>query len=412
SLYSTYEYIIYNLDKPLNYGDTMTLAFKQVLEAKGFDVKGNETEVVYNGTFIDNTALPGFGYQKKYEIQDEDLRLKFDLGPRIEKADRNEQQAVQFARSGSDSKGLLLDVIISTEAPQTALTSGELIGHWHENDRNYFHYQTDQKIIHFYPFLSANYEVFRDSSQPPSSQNMVNLEIFHHKGHEYNLDRMMEAMKMSLDYYGRHFSPYPYKHLRIAEFPRYNDFAQSLPGIIPFSESLGFIMHIQDQKDVDMAFYITAHEVAHQWWGMQLEAAHVKGQNMILETLSQYAAMMVFKSKYSNQKMQQFLNLQKDAYKKSKLKLKTTDPPLALVESQSHIYYNKGALAMYEWMECIGEKNVNKALSNFLCDWHSFGGAKSKDRYATTLDLLQYFRAVTPDDQHYLIGDLFECGEE
>ena len=122
--------------------------------------------------------------------------------------------------------------------------------------------------------------------------------------------------------------------------------------------------------------------------------------------------MMFFKSKYSNQKMQQFLNLQKDAYKKVKLKSKTTEPPLALVESQSHIYYNKGALAMYEWMECIGEKNVNKALSNFLFDWHSFGGGKSKDRYATTLDLLQYFRAVTPDDQHYLIGDLFECGEE
>ncbi|MBK8389309.1 MAG: hypothetical protein IPL23_08530 [Saprospiraceae bacterium] len=38
-----------------------------------------------------------------------------------------------------------LDVIISTEAPQTALTSGELIGHWNESGRNYFHYQTDQK---------------------------------------------------------------------------------------------------------------------------------------------------------------------------------------------------------------------------------------------------------------------------
>ncbi len=67
---------------------------------------------------------------------------------------------------------------------------------------------------------------------------------------------------------------------------------------------------------------------------------------------------------------------------------------------------------LYEWMECIGEENVNKALSNFLCDWPSFSGAKSKERYATTLDLLQYFKAVTPDDQHYLIGDLFECGEE
>ena len=37
-----------------------------------------------------------------------------------------------------------------------------------------------------------------------------------------------------------------------------------------------FVMDIDDEKDVDMAFYITAHEVAHQWWGSQLEAANVQ----------------------------------------------------------------------------------------------------------------------------------------
>jgi aminopeptidase N len=192
------------------------------------------------------------------------------------------------------------------------------------------------------------------------------------------------------------------------EFPRYRTFAQSLPGIIPFSEAIGFVMDIDDEKDVDMAFYITAHEVAHQWWGLQLEAANVQGQNMILETLAQYSAMMVLKEKCPDEKIQQFLKLQLDEYQKANLKLKRDEAPLALVENESHIYYNKGAINMYELQKHIGEENVNLALRNFLKDWHSFNNPKKPKRYSTTLDLIQYFREVTPDSVQYVITDLFE----
>ncbi|MDT4848493.1 Peptidase family M1 domain protein [compost metagenome] len=213
---------------------------------------------------------------------------------------------------------------------------------------------------------------------------------------------------MSLDYYSTHFSPYQYKHIRIVEFPRYRTFAQSLPGIIPFSEASGFVMDIRDEKDVDMAFYITAHEVAHQWWGLQLEAANVQGQHMILETLAQYSAMMVFKEKYPDKKVQQFLKLQLDAYREARLRSKKDELPLALVENESHIYYNKGALNMYELQERIGEKNINLALRNFLKDWHSFNNPSKPGRYPTTLDLIQYFREVAPDSAQYAITDLLE----
>ncbi len=169
---------------------------------------------------------------------------------------------------------------IGTDSLQTALTTGDLIRKWTKDGRNYFYYKTNQRIIHFYPVISALYEVMKDTCIPAgnSIDAVVDLEIYYQKGHEYNLKRMMESMKMSLDYYSTHFSPYQYKHIRIVEFPRYRTFAQSLPGIIPFSEAIGFMMDIDDKKDVDMAFFITAHEVAHQWWGLQLGAM---GSNMI-----------------------------------------------------------------------------------------------------------------------------------
>ncbi|RZJ81801.1 MAG: peptidase M1 [Flavobacterium sp.] len=408
--FEKYDYIIYQLSQPLAPGDTLKMNFKQSLQPKGFETDNSEIDVVDNGTFFDNAVLPSFGYQKKYELQDEDDRKAFALLPRKQKAKRDDVKELKNARSGSDSDGINLDIVISTDAPQTALTSGDLVAKWNKDNRNYFHYKTNQQIINFYPMVSADYQVMRDACIPIGNtvKKTVDLEIYYQKGHEYNLKRMMESMKMSLDYYSKNFSSYQYQQLRIVEFPRYRAFAQSLPGIIPFSEALGFVMDIDDQKDVDMAFYVTAHEVAHQWWGLQLEAANVQGQNMILETLAQYSAMMVLKAKYSDKKVQQFLKFQQDEYNEAQLKSSKKELPLALVENEEHIYYNKGAITMYQLQQQIGEANVNKALQNFLNDWRSFNKHKKLNRYVTTLDLIQYFRRVAPDSKQNLITDLFE----
>lgn len=408
--YKKYHHTIYQLSQPLAPGDTLKMNFKQTLRPKGFVTDNSEINVVYNGTFFDNAVLPGFGYQKKYELQDQDDRKDFGLAPRLQKARRDDARELVNARSGSDSDGIDLDLVISTEVPQTALTSGDLVKAWNREGRNYFHYKTNQRIIHFYPIVSGRYQVMRNTCIPSGniSKKSVDLEIYYHKGHEYNLKRMMESMKMSLNYYSKNFSPYQYSHLRIVEFPRYRTFAQSLPGVIPFSEAIGFVMDIDDKKDVDMAFYITAHEVAHQWWGLQLEAANVQGQNMILETLAQYSAIMVLKEKYQDEKVQQFLKFQLDEYTEANLKSSKKELPLALVENEEHIYYNKGALSMYELQKQIGEENVNTALQHFLNDWHSFNNPNKLNRYSTTVDLIKYFREVTPDSKQYIITDLFE----
>ena len=112
--------------------------------------------------------------------------------------------------------------------------------------------------------------------------------------------------------------------------------------------------------------------------------------------------------KYPGEKVQQLLKLQLDAYREVGLKAGKEELPLVLVEDQRYIYYNKGVLNMYKLQECIGEKNINLALQNFLNDWHSFNNPQKPDRYSTTLDLIQYFRKVTPDSEQHIVTDLFE----
>ena len=66
--------------------------------------------------------------------------------------------------------------------------------------------------------------------------------------------------------------------------------------------------------------------------------------------------------------------------------------PLLRVRDQNHVYYHKGAVAMYTLKERIGEDRVNAALRSYLKKWRDAGPP-----YATSLDLYRELLAVTPD---------------
>jgi ABC-2 type transport system permease protein len=96
---------------------------------------------------------------------------------------------------------------------------------------------------------------------------------------------MIASSKAGLAYYEKNYSPYQFKQFRILEFPRYRGFAQSFPNTVPYTEP-GFISRVVDpQKDIDRTYFVTAHELAHQWWGHQLIGGAVAGSNMMSESL-------------------------------------------------------------------------------------------------------------------------------
>lgn len=408
--FEPYGYTIYKLDAELQPGDSIKLEFRQRFETSGFVEGKSVTEVVYNGTFLRNTNFPSLGYNRYFELTNESLRKEFGLSPRINRANKKDLYELKNGGSGGDGYEIAFEIIVSTDSSQIAVAPGNLKEEWIQGNRRYFHYRMDQPMINFYSIVSAEYEVLYDQWLPTDSSygQPIDMEIYYHKSHTHNLDRMMRSMKASFDYYTSHFGPYAYKQLRIMEYPRYRGFAQSLPGTVPFSEALGFILNIDDDKDVDMAFYVTAHELAHQWWGLQVVAANVEGRDMILESLAQYSALMVMKAAYGNEKVEQFLGTQLKEYLSGRRAEAKSERPLALAAGEPYIHYNKGALTLYALQDYISEEKVNIALKRFIKDWNAFGGPLQRDRYATTEDLLGYFRAVTPDTLQYVITDLFE----
>ncbi|HKP74020.1 MAG TPA: M1 family aminopeptidase, partial [Longimicrobiaceae bacterium] len=283
----------------------------------------------------------------------------------------------------------------STDAGQTAVAPGYLRRTWTQGGRRYARYVMDAPILDFYAFQSARYRVRRDRWRN------VALEVYYHPGHEYNVNRMLRAMKAALDYATREFGPYQHRQLRILEFPRYGAFAQSFDNTIPYSEELGFIADVR-RDDIDYPYFVTAHEVSHQWWGHQEAPADVQGAAMLSETLAEYTALMVMEKAYGREKIGRFLRYELNHYLEGRGGERRAEQPLTLVENQQYIHYNKGALAMYALRDYLGEEAVNGALRSFLAEWRFRGPP-----YPTSLDLMRHLRAAAPDSLKPVVEDLF-----
>src|SRR6185295_2018918 len=182
------------------------------------------------------------------------------------------------------------------------------------------------------------------------------IEVYYDAKHPYNVDRMIDATRKSLDYFTAHFSPYQYRQVRILEFPRYARFAQSFANTIPFSEAIGFVANLRDPDDIDYVFYVTAHEVAHQWWAHQVIGADVQGSTMIVESMAQYSALMVMEKQYGREHMRRFLKYELDQYLSGRGGELIEELPLMRVENQQYIHYRKGSLVFYALQEAIGEE--------------------------------------------------------
>ncbi|HEX3896130.1 MAG TPA: M1 family aminopeptidase, partial [Rudaea sp.] len=389
-------YTIYRLKQPMAPGATMDFHFKLQYWSKGFRNHPDDFRVVDNGTFIDSQSLPHFGYDENGQLADRNDRRKYGLPqlPRMPKID--DEPARQFNLLGRDADWVNFETTVSTVQDQIALAPGYLDHEWTENGRHYFHYKMDKPILDFFSFQSAKYAVKRDTL------NDIALEVYYDPKHEYNVDRMIYAMKKSLDHYNDVYSPFQFHQMRILEFPNYESFAQSFANTVPFSESIGFIADLRDPDDIDYVFYVTAHELGHQWWAHQVIGAFVQGVTMLDETFAQYSALMVQEKEYGPAQMHKFLKYELDRYLSGRGGEVVEELPLALNENQDYIHYRKGSVVMYALKDFLGEDAVDKVLSRYDRE-----KAFQQPPYTTTREFLDDLRQGSDPKYASLIDDLF-----
>ncbi|WKD86334.1 hypothetical protein KCTC32516_01704 [Polaribacter huanghezhanensis] len=390
---------IYKFDKKIIPGDTLELAIT-VKSDENTLFKIN-SPVLENGTFINNFLMfPSLGYSPSGELTDDETRKKYDLPKNKLRPMPTDSTALGNTYISKDSDWIDFEATVSTLKDQIAIAPGYLQKEWIKGDRRYFHYKMDSKILNFYAFNSARYQVKKEM------WNGISLEIYYHKPHTFNLDRMMKGLKASLAYNAKNFSPYQHKQARIIEFPRtLGTFAQSFANTIPFSEGFGFIAAVDDKnKDgVDYPFAVTVHEVAHQWWAHQVIGADVLGATMLSESMSEYVALKVLEHQHGKEKMRTFLKDALDKYLLQRTLERKRENALMYNDGQGYIRYQKGSLVFYALSDYIGEEKLNGALKKYV------EKVKFQDPpYTTSIQMVDYINKVTPDSLKYVIKDMFK----
>ncbi len=390
-------YRIYRLDRPLQPGEQRDIRWDVDVHPTGIHNNGEQQQIVDNGTFFNSQAFPSFGYNERAQITDRNERRKRGLGEPTRMPKLEDQAARANTYLTDDADWIDFRATVCTAPDQIALAPGYLQKEFVRNGRRCFSYAMDRPMLDFYAVLSARWLVGK------GAYNGIPIEVYYDAKHPYNVDRMIQATQKALAYYEANFSPYQHHQVRILEFPGYNSFAQSFANTIPYSESIGFIADLRDKDAIDYVFYVTAHEVAHQWWAHQVIGANVQGATVLSESLAQYSALMVMEHEYGRTKMRRFLKSELDNYLSGRGGERLEELPLYRVEDQQYIHYRKGSLVFYRLREEMGEAALDRALHRFLADW-----AYKPPPYPTTLDLLKYIRSEARPDQQGLITDLFE----
>jgi ABC-type transport system involved in multi-copper enzyme maturation permease subunit len=387
-------YRIVALHRPLAPGDSAELAFDVAFRPRGFPNDGLQTSAVENGTYFDRSWLPYIGYQPMVELRNAKARERFGLPPQPLLPGFDDEKALRQPGLWRDGQDVQVNVVLGTAADQVAITPGELRRSWTENGRRYFHYASAEPGAFGMPVFSGRYAL----REVP--WNGVDLRIYHHPTHTYVLDRMVRGMQAALGYFTEQFGPYPYDLLQIVEVPGYDTFGRAHAHTLAFTED-NLIVRVEDDG-LDHAFFATAHEVAHQWWGGQVTGAPVVGAGFLAEGLANYSAMMVTEATYGLAAAREVYDFQMDRYL-FRRGTEGRDVPLLEVTDQPWIFYGKGAVALYLLRDYIGAERVNAALRRYLERFVDSGPP-----YPTALDLYAELRTVTPESLHGLLTDLFE----
>jgi hypothetical protein len=412
-------YSIYNLDQSLAPGETVTLTCNVGHQTRGFR-DGNELpEFAYNGTFFDSDYVPYIGYNRDMELDDPRRRREEHLPDLQEMAHRGDSVHSVNNIFPREADWVTYHTVVSTSGDQIAIAPGYLQREWQANGRNFFEYSMGSThILDFFSYISARYQSKKEIYHGPDGD--VALEVYYDPAHTYDVDDMLASSRAGLDYYQRVFSPYQFKQYRIFEFPRYRTFAQSFPNTIPYSEAIGFISRVIKPTDIDFTYFVTAHELGHQWWAHQLIGADVEGSNMMSESLAEYSALQVMAHKYGRDLMHRFLRHELDGYLRGRAGEVRHEPPLSMVQREQYVWYQKGGQILYTLADYIGEDKLNLALHNFLTQYRYANAnnqvdANSPVRTANTFDdpypdtrmLVDAIRAQTPPEYQYLVDDGF-----
>jgi hypothetical protein len=193
--------------------------------------------------------------------------------------------------------------------------------------------------------------------------------IYHDERHPYNVDEMLDALTAARRWYGEWFAPLPWKTLRLSEFAGLPTYAQAPPGNITFSENIGFLT--KSQPDANAAFWITAHEAAHQWWPNLAMVGEGPGTEVLSEGMAHFSTILLCEQARGLEQRIAFCRQIEDRY--GRIRVRDSERPLTKVDgtlpADGRIIYDKGGWALWMLHRYLGPEASFPALRAYLAEF-------------------------------------------
>jgi ABC-type transport system involved in multi-copper enzyme maturation permease subunit len=227
--------------------------------------------------------------------------------------------------------------------------------------------------------------------------------IYYHPEHGYNIDEMSEALDAARHYYSEWFFPYPWRELKLSEFTNLASYAQGFATDITFSEGIGFLTKSDPRTNV--AFLVTAHEAAHQWWGNLVTPGKGPGGDILSEGMAHFSTILLFEQVKGPGSRIEFCKRIEESYNESRRK--DSERPLVKIDGSrpgdTTVTYDKGGWVFWMLLQHIGRERALVGIREFIRQY------RLNPDHPVLQDFVATMRKFAPDAAAYdaFVGQWF-----
>ena len=215
--------------------------------------------------------------------------------------------------------------------------------------------------------------------------------VFYDPRHPYNVDEMHDALVAARRWYGEWFAPYPHAELKLSEFPGLATYAQAPPTNITFSEGIGFLTKSEPKSN--SAFWIAAHEAAHQWWPLMAMPADGPGGEILSEGMAHFSTILLTGKVRGLEQRMAFCRTVEDSYGNNRRA--DSERPIVEVDGQlpgdRAVWYDRGGFVLWMLWNLMGEEAALAGNREYMATYRD-----SRD-HPLVQDYLHILRRHAPD---------------
>ena len=219
--------------------------------------------------------------------------------------------------------------------------------------------------------------------------------IYYASKHKYNIEEMSATLDAARHYFSEWFYPYPWRELKISEFPALAGYAQGFGTNITFSEQIGFLT--KNDAKTDATFLVTAHEAAHQWWGNILTPANGPNGDFLSEGTAHFSTLLLFEQVKGPRGRMEFAKGLESRY--GDRRRADDERPMYDVDGKrdadNTVIYDRGGWVFWMVYDYLGPERARVAYRNFFETW-----SQSRDHPALQ-DFVAAMRPYADDPAAY-----------